>query len=300
MWENENAACFLEELTQNNSFVRYDSRLKTYHIHTIFKGFLEEVLEGNIGQQQDLYRRAAGWFMTDGDYSQARNYYYKGRDFDGILLALAEDRFNDYTTSEIEIIKKYMAECPDRIKSRHHQALLIYAMHLFVHKELELFHKTCSQLSANIERDEGLDPAWRNRLLGEYELLLSFAEFNDLKKMSARHQKAWELLNQPTSIYNSGTNWTFGSPSVLSLYYRESGRLEEHIRDLKEAMPHFNRLTKGHGSGAEYAMEAESCFNQGDFENAEISAQKALLKAKAGKDENIVSVLNTFRSSLLL
>ena len=127
----------------------------------------------------------------------------------------------------------------------------------------------------------------RNRLSGELELLLGFAEFNDLKKMSARHQKAWQLLNQPTSIYDTGINSTFGSPSVLSLYYRESGRLKEHIKDIKEAMPHFNRLTKGHGSGAEYAMEAESCFNQGDFENAEIFAQKALLKAQSGKDRNI-------------
>ncbi len=136
--------------------------------------------------------------------------------------------------------------------------------------------------------DEGLDPNLRNRLLGELELLLSFAEFNDLKKMSARHQKAWELLNQPTSIYDTGNNWTFGSPSVLTLYYRESGRLAEHINDLKEAMPHYYRLTNGHGSGAEYAMEAEAYFNQGDFENAEISAYKALLKAQAGMDEAII------------
>ena len=139
-----------------------------------------------------------------------------------------------------------MAECPEEAKSRHHYALLIYAMHLFVHKELELFHKTCNQLSVNRERDKCLDPGMRNRLLGEFELLPGFAEFNDLKKMSARHQKAWQLLNQPTSIYDTGINSTFGSPSVLSLYYRESGRLEEHIRDLKKAMPHFNHLTKGH------------------------------------------------------
>ena len=53
-------------------------------------------------------------------------------------------------------------------------------------------------------------------------------------------------------------------------------------------MPNFSRLTRGHGSGAEYAMEAENYFNQGDFENAEISAQKALLKAQAGMDESVI------------
>lgn len=289
MWGKENAGRFLDYLTGNNSFVKYENRYKTYHIHAIFIEFLKEVLvRKGVSHQINLYRKAARWFMENGDYLSARRLYYECGDFDGILLALEEDKSNDYSVLNKELLKKYMAECPDKVKSRHHRALLIYAMHLFVHKELELFHKTCNQLSVNIERDEGLDPGMRNRLLGEYELLLSFAEFNDLKKMSARHRKAWQLLNQPTTIYDTGTNWTFGSPSVLSLYYRESGRLEEHIRDLKEAMPHFNRLTKGHGSGAEYVMEAESCFNQGDFENAEIAAQKALLKAQSGTDENIV------------
>ncbi len=289
MWGQENAGRFLDRLTGNNSFVKYDSKFKTYHIHTIFTEFLKELLERKeVSHQQNLYRKAAQWFLENGDYPSARRYYYECGDFDGILLALEADRSNDYTALNKELLTKYMAECPEEIKSRHHYALLIYAMYLFVHKELELFHKTCDELRVNIERDKGLDPGMRNRLLGEYELLLSFAEFNDLKKMSVRHQKAWQLLNQPTSIYDTGMNWTFGSPSVLSLYYRESGRLEEHIRDLKKAMPHFNRLTKGHGSGAEYVMEAESCFNQGDFENAEILAEKALLKAKSGKDENIV------------
>jgi LuxR family maltose regulon positive regulatory protein len=176
-----------------------------------------------------------------------------------------------------------MGECPEEVKSRHH-----YAMHLFVHKELKLFHKICNEFSVSIDRDEELNPERRNRLLGEFELLLSFAEFNDIKKMSMHHKKAWQLLNQPTSIYDTGTDWTFGSPSVLNLYYRESGRLEEHVRGLKEAMPHYNHLTNGHGSGAEYAMETESYFNQGDFENAEITVQKALLKAQSGMDENIV------------
>jgi len=95
----------------------------------------------------------------------------------------------------------------------------------------------------------------RNQLLGEFELLLSFGEFNDLKKMSVRHQNAWRLLNQPTSVYDTGTNWTFGNPSVLCLYYRERGKLEEHIKDLKDGLPYYYKLTNGHGSGADYAKE---------------------------------------------
>jgi len=155
MWGKENAGQLLDELTGNNSFIKYDSRLKTYHIHTIFTAFLKEVFEGKeVSYQQNLYRKAAQWFMENGDGLSARRYYYECGDFDGILLALEAERSNDYTALNKELLKKYMAECPEEVKSRHHHALLIYAMHLFVHKELELFHKTCNELGVNIERDK--------------------------------------------------------------------------------------------------------------------------------------------------
>ncbi len=288
MWEKENAAEFLAKLIENNLFVTYDTKLKTYNIHSIFLGLLKEKLEEKeIGDRYKLYKKAAEYFMESGNWFAARRYFYECGDFDGILLALEEDKSKDYSIENKELLKKYMNECPKEIKSRHHYALLIYAMYLFIHKELELFKKICDELSVNIENDEGLETEKRNRLLGELELLFSFSEFNDLKKMSQRLQKAWKLLKQPTDVYYTGGKWTFGVPSVLSLYYRESGMLKGHIQDLKEGLSYYYRLTKGHGSGGEYVMEAESCFNQGDFENAEILAQKALLKTQSRDDKSV-------------
>lgn len=288
MWEKPNTAELLAELVNNNLFVTRDAKLKTYTIHSIFLGLLKEKLEEKeISYRQNLYKKTAECFMKNDNWLAARRYFYDCRDFNGILLALEKDKSNDFSIENKELLKKYMDECPIEIKSRHHYALLIYALHLFIHKEFELSKTTCGEIRINIERDESLTSDMRNRLLGELELVLSFAEFNDLKKMSQRHQKAWQLLKQPTAVYGTANKWTFGTPSVLSLYYRESGRLKEQIRDLKEALSYYCRLTKGHGSGGEYAMEAEFHFNQGDFENAEISAQKALLKAQSGVDESV-------------
>lgn len=288
MWEKKNAAEFLAKLIDNNLFATYDTKIKTYNIHSIFLELLKEKLGAKeISYRYKLYKKAAEYFMESGDWFAARRYFYECGDFDGILSALEEDKSKDYSIENKELLKRYINECPKEIKSRHHYALLIYAMQLFIHKEIELFKIICDELNENIENDEGLDNEKRNRLLGELEFLLSFSEFNDLKKMSQRHQKAWQLLKQPTSVYYTRNKWTFGIPSVLSLYYRESGMLKEHIQDLKEGLAYYYRLTKGHGSGGEYAMEAESCFNQGDFENAEILAQKALLKAQLRTDESV-------------
>lgn len=135
----EDAGCFLEELTVKNAFIRYDGRLKTYYLHTLFRGFLQEALERKEpGFQQKLYIKAVRWFAENGDYPSARRYYYEGGDFEGLLLTLEEDRAHDYGVSNKDLLKKYLAGCPPEIKTRHHRALLIFAMHLFVHRELDL------------------------------------------------------------------------------------------------------------------------------------------------------------------
>lgn len=289
MWEKGNASGLLTEITNQNAFVKYDGVLKTYHMHNIFTGFLrEELARKDRRFRQDLYQKAAQWHLKSGDYIAARHYFYRCGDFDNVMLALEEDRTNSFTNEKKELLTEHMEGCPGEVKARHPYAMLKYLMHLFVHNEGELFARVCGEYRNNVETDESLSDDLRRRLLGELEFMLSFPAYNDLKKMSAHHRKAWELMKQPTSIMNNEANWTFGSPSVLYMLYRESGKLEEHVQDLKEAMVYYHRLTNGQGSGAEYVMEAERHFNLGDFDNAEITVHKALHKAQSNMQASIV------------
>lgn len=295
LW-GESAGAILNELTQSNSFITCGGRLKRYRIHTLFREFLSGMLENQKADRRNgIYSAAARWFTQTGDFTAAYGFYYRCGDFDGLLSALEKDKDSYCSAGGREMLVKYLTECPRSIRARHHNALLVYAMHLFVHKELDLFKDTCCEFIENIGQDKCLEPAEKNRLLGEFELLQSYAEFNDLKKVSQRYQKAWDYLNRPTAVYEAGINSTFGSPSLLSLYYRESGMLSEHIADLRHAMPWFSRITRGQGSGAEDVMEAECSFNRGSFDEAEICAQRALLKASDGGDESIVYSAQYFK-----
>ncbi|MEN6325192.1 MAG: LuxR C-terminal-related transcriptional regulator [Syntrophomonas sp.] len=289
MWRKENTGRLLDEVTSKNAFVKYDDRLKTYHMHKIFTGFLLEELERkNARYKQDLYQKAGYWYLKNGDYIAARHYFYRSGDFDSVMLALEEDRTNSFTNENKEILKRHMADCPGEVKSRHPYALLKYLMHLFVHNEGELFSKVCREFHDNVATNASLGDDTRNRLLGELEFMLSFPAYNDLKKMTAHHQKAWQLMKQSTSIMNNKANWTFGCPSVLYMIYRESGKLEEQVEELKNAMSIYYLLNDGQGMGAEYVMEAERCFNLGDFDNAEISVHKALYKAQSKMQDSII------------
>jgi len=135
---------------------------------------------------------------------------------------------------------------------------------------------------------DGLDTDLKNRLLGEYELLLSFTAYNDIEKMSAYHRRACSLLKSPSSIYDSKSSWTFGSPSVLYMFYRKTGELENEVQIIREAMPFYYQITNGHGKGAEKVMEAECYYYLGDLQNSEIIMHNAIQAAKETPQSGII------------
>ena len=88
------------------------------------------------------------------------------------------------------------------------------------------------------------------------------------------------------SIRNYGS-WTFGSPSVLMMFHRDSGRLSEEIQIMNEAMPYYYQVTGGHGMGAELVMEAESQYLIGRFQDAFLLLSKVRQKIVSERQKNM-------------
>lgn len=287
--KNENAERLLSKITVQNAFVKYDSKSKTYQIHTIFMNFLQEELE-NRNKQNELYQVAAQWFLKTEDYSLAQHYFYLCKDFEHIYLALEIEKHAmvNYAYNKDMLIKIF-TECPNQIKERHHFGMLALAFELYTHNETECFQKACEEFLEHLQKDESITDKDRSRLLGEYELVMSFAVYNDLQKMSIHHKKAAVLLQEPSSLLPRGGIWTFGSPSVLYMFHRESGKLEEAQKAMFDALPQYSRVANGNASGGEYCLKAEEYFYRGDFENALITAHQAIHKAEAkGQVSNII------------
>ena len=87
----------------------------------------------------------------------------------------------------------------------------------------------------------------RNALLGELELILSFLEYNRIGDMSRRHRRALELLEGPATLISNRSTWPFGSPSVLYLYWREAGKLEEELSRITSYNVCYTKLLR-HGN----------------------------------------------------
>ena len=69
--------------------------------------------------------------------------------------------------------------------------------------------------------------------------------------MSRLHRSASAQMSRPAISIRSDGGWTFGSPSVLMMFHRTAGALESELAEMDECMPHYYKITGGHGRGAE-------------------------------------------------
>lgn len=282
MWPHHNAAPLLKRLMAQNAFIRYDARGQVYHLHNIFAGYLRELFDGLAEEKKKAIWKAAGeWHLTVADYLAAMRCFHQAGDFDRLLDAVELDKGNSIGRESKETVSRYFSECPPEIKKKHLLAVVVYVRELLMFGEMELFAVQCMELEREIA---GMNDAMmRNRLAGELELVYMLAKYNDIAAMAGHIRRAAALLPGESVLCDHNTPWTMGSPSVLYMFYRETGGLRKEVQEILAAMPLYYGVTANHGSGAEYVMQAEQYYNQGDFENADIVSHKALQKAKTDR-----------------
>jgi len=289
VWNGENPSSIIEGLVSKNAFVTYDYNKKNYYMHSILRKFMEGKLEDKDQcYKNTLYKNAAKWYMENEEYLTSMHYAYLAGDFDSLLKAVELDKANSINSEFKDLIIKYFEECPNESKERFPIAMIVYMRRLFSFNEIGMFKKACGEFMANMQSMDSEDEDYRNRLLGEFELLLSFTGYNDIEKMSEYHRRACKLLKEPSTILDLKGSWTFGSPSVLYMFYRKSGELEKEVQTIKYAMPFYYQVTNSHGQGAELVMEAERYFYIGDFENSEIVSYKAYQAANENSQSGIL------------
>ena len=289
MWPKGNAAELIDELLDRNAFITCDRLTGDYHLHNIFNACVRaEFVKLPVCAQKEIRHHAGAWHLIAGEALPAMDYFFRAGSFDDMLLALEAGKGNHFTVENVRRLIGYMTDCPGEIRARHQFALLVYARKLYGANELELFGSTCAEFIANIEDDHELNQEDKDSLLGDYELLMSFTKYNDIFKMSEHHQKANLLMKTTSRIIDANSNWTFGSPSVLSMFYRESGMLTFEVETMKRHLPYYTQLTSGQGSGAEYVMEAEACFYCGELSEAEACIHKAVYQASLSEQWSIL------------
>ena len=276
-------------LMDSRFFVHYDPGNRCFYLHAQ----LRRMLEGHFAalseaRQREIYLRGGDLAARAKDRLLTLRFYYASGAWERLYaMSLTSYDVADITDEHSRsMILDLLENAPPEMKRAYPRALPPLAFALFFLGENEKLLSMRGEIEACI-RESGLPQGEKNALQGEMELLLSFLEYNRIDAMSARHRRALELLGGPARLISVKSTWTFGSPSVLYMFWRESGRLEEELAQMDACMPYYYRLTEGHGAGAEFVMRAEARFQRGDLDEAERLCHRAMFTADLRRQNSI-------------
>ena len=285
---NRNTAALLTALTEQNAFVKRLPDGVTFRFHHMMKECAEQTFSALKPEKQRYYRdRYGAWYETHRQYLHAMSAYRRGGNADALLRVVEQDAGILLAALAPADVLSFLDECPVPMLKAHPLALLVLMRRMFTWRQIPRMMELKALLLASIEEHPDMPQTERGDLLGECDLIMSFLCYNDISAMSRLHRSASAQMSRPAiSIRNEG-GWTFGSPSVLMMFHREPGQLDKELVEMDECMPHYYKITNGHGQGAEKIMAAEAAFQQGRFDDARIALEGAYARIKGNGQMNM-------------
>lgn len=283
--ESEN---LLNLLTEQNAFVKRLPDGKTFRFHHMMKECAERRFLTFDMDKQIRYRNRLGeWYENHEQYIHALVSYRAAENYDAALYVIQKDTGVLLASLRAEDVMSFLEDCSAAALKDRPLAVLVLMRCMFNWRQIPEMMRLKELLLASVSERPDMSETERGNLLGECDLIMSFLKYNDISEMSRLHRSASRQMSRPAvSIRNSG-GWTFGSPSVLMMFHREPGGLEKELAEMYECMPHYYRITNGHGQGAERIMNAEAAYIQGRFADALIELEGAYSHIEDNGQENM-------------
>ena len=286
--ENPETDAIIQDLTCQNAFVTRLPDSQRYRFHHMMKECALRKFRTLPEQSQICYwNRFGSWYGAQGQYLHALGAYRRSGNSDAALTIIEKDAGNLLSALHPEELLERLNACPEEVLTRHPTAILVLMRRLFTWRQIPKMLQLKALLERAIAESPDMPEEERGNLLGECDLIMSFLMYNDITKMSELHRSASRQMSRPAVTIQAGSSWTFGSPSVLMMYYRAPGELQKETHEMHECMPHYYRITNGHGLGAELVMDAEASFMQGKLREAEIGLERARAAIAGSRQENM-------------
>ena len=278
----------LSMLTEQNAFVTRLPDGISYRFHHMMKACAERSFLTMAQEAQKLYWERFGlWYEQHRQYLHAIAAYQKSENYDALLRVIRSDAGILLASLKPEVVLDALDKCPAETLKAYPFAILVLMRRMFTWRQIPKMLELKALLLTAIEEHPELSAEERGNLLGECDLILSFLCYNDIRAMSRLHRSASAQMSRPAISIQSSGGWTFGSPSVLMMFYRAPGALESALAEMDECMPHYYKVTNHHGQGAETIMRAEALFCQGRFTDAHIELERAYAQIRESGQVNM-------------
>ena len=285
---DDNAEKLLALLTEQNAFVKCLPDGVTFRFHHMMKECAERRFRMLEKEKQSFYLERFGlWYENHSQYLHAITSYRRSGNYDALLRVIQKDAGILLSSLDPQVVLSDIEACPAAVLKAHPLSILVLMRRMFTWQLIPKMLEMKALLMAAIEEHPEMPAKERGNLLGERDLIMSFLCYNDISAMSRLHRSASAQMSRlAISIQKSG-GWTFDSPSVLMMFYRAPGELQSELAEMDECMPHYYKITDGHGQGAEKIMRAEAAFMQGRFTDAHIELESAYARIEGNGQENM-------------
>lgn len=290
--EEEKSSVILKKLNKKNSFIFYDEQTHKYKIHNVLLDFLRTKQNFKEEELHNIYRKLGHWYLKEKKFVTAYSYFNRAGDTEYILsqfnnpenisnnLTEFKGSFEMFENTSEELLVKYP---------------IAYLQHIFnsILKGNDKIRKNCliklDKLQNFYKNIENIELNYKNRIIAEILIIKKFTKFNHLELMGTYNDKALELLNGKQSYIMLRQNgFTFGSPHLLYIYFRNEGSFKELLKFAKNRMIMHSKISDGCGTGSEYLLEAEYSLETGNFHKAELNSFKAIYKAETKAQISVI------------
>ena len=278
----------LSVLTEQNAFVKCLPDGVTFRFHHMMKECAERRFLMLEKEKQSFYlERFGSWYENGGQYLHAMASYRRSGNYDALLRVIQKDAGILLSSLAPQVVLSDIEDCPADVLKAHPFTLLVLMRRMFTWRQIPKMMELKALLLTSIEEQPALSEEERGNLLGECDLIMSFLCYNDISAMSRLHRSASRQMSRLAISIQNGGGWTFGSPSVLMMFYRAPGELQRELAEMDECMPHYYKVTGNHGQGAEIIMRAEASFMQGRFTDAQIELEQAYAQIEGNGQVNM-------------
>ena len=285
----------LKKLRRENAFIEFDEATSVYKIHNVLLDFLR-ARHRDAAQRAELFRRVGEWYLAECAFVPAYEYLCRAGDTERILAILDDADNVTNNLAEFEGSLEMFAKTPRELLLKYPLAYLQYILTLLVSGNRGMAQDGTTRLDemqAFYDESGDLLKGRKDHILAEICLVHIFASFNNVKKMLSYAHEALPLLKGDTScLIQRHSEFTFGSPHLLYIYYRKPGSLRRIAEVTASCSPILPEISGGCATGCDYTAQAEYALETGDWQAAELNAFKAIYKGKTKEQTGIILCAN--------
>ena len=274
--EDIDVGSVLHRLVEEDLFISLNTLTGIYHLHPLFSSALQrEFNSEDLEKRNSFINRLGQWYMKISENHLARQCFYTTENYEALMQAVEKRRFlHPYVGDESKFIS-YYSDTPAEIRRKYPKAMLIFAKQLYSRNEKDLAEAVCKEFLQSVKQIFDVEKS--HYYMGLYELLLCYGCYNNLDSMLShlsRAEKYFVDVHDKIIWPETGFN---DFPSILALYHRTPGKMDEECEKYKEYNKRYSRFSDDRIAGADLVMQAEALFMRGNLAGSEIVANRAML-----------------------